>query len=81
MPRFYFNISDQPPDTDGREFETVSQAKCEAVKYAGELMCDAASTFWNSGDFIMTVTDDKGLALFSLHLIGTDSPALRSSQG
>lgn len=79
MPRFYFHITDQPPDGEGQEFTTVAEAKCEAVRYAGELICDSASTFWQSGEFTMTVTDDKGLTLFTLQLIGIDSPAMRSN--
>ena len=79
MPLFYFSIDDEAPDEIGRELASVAQAKCEAVRYAGELICDSANTFWNSGEFRMIVSDDNGLALFSLHLIGADAPAIRPS--
>lgn len=82
MPRFFFhtNNPDSGHDATGIEFDSVASAKCEAVRYAGRLLCDTADQFWNSADFEMTVTDEKGLILFTMRLVGTEAPALRTGQ-
>ncbi|MFL6762449.1 MAG: DUF6894 family protein [Sphingomicrobium sp.] len=79
MARYYFNIDDGAgiEDTVGMELSSLAEAKCEAVSYAGRLICDHAGRFWNSGDWNMTVTNENGLSLFSLQLVGTESPAIR----
>ena len=76
MPRFFFHVEDRPDD-EGTELPSVAAAKCEAVRYAGKLICDEADTFWDSAEFGMVVTDEKGLILFSLTLSGTEAPAIR----
>ena len=81
MPRFYFH-SNHPDernvqDDEGMEFASVDDAKCQAVAYAGRLLCDAAEHFWDSGDFELTVTDDQGLILFTMRVVGTEAPAIR----
>lgn len=79
MARFYFNVEDGGiADAVGMELSSLAAAKCEAVRCAGLLICDHAGEFWNSGDWTMTVTNEKGLSLFSLQLVGTDSPSIRA---
>lgn len=81
MPRFYFHTnhpsSPNIQDNEGFDFPSVSVAKGEAVKYAGELLCDVAEQFWDKGDFELTVTDAKGLILFTMRMVGTEAPAVR----
>ena len=77
MPRFYFHL-DGRPDQEGVELADVATAKCEAIKFAGRQVCDEAHTFWNNADWTMTVTDESGLTLFQLQIVGTESPAIRS---
>src|SRR5687768_3503987 len=66
MARFFFHTnlpSEQNiQDDEGFEFATIHEAKCQAVVYAGSLLRDSAQTFWDSGDFELTVTDDHGLS-------------------
>ena len=59
MARYYFNIDDGMAIDDdlGMELSSLAAAKCEAVSYAGRLICEHAGEFWNSGDWIMTVTN------------------------
>ena len=76
MPHYFFNIDDgQPqPDPEGVELDNLSVAKCEAVKLAGNMICDAAEQFWDRAEWTMTVTDERGLTLFVLNIVGTDAP-------
>jgi hypothetical protein len=80
LPRYHFNIEDgaDGANPDGIELESLARAKCEGVKLAGQAICDAAGTFWNQAQWKMTVTDDTGLSLFELLIIGTESAAGRS---
>lgn len=64
MPRFHFHLEDRP-DEEGRDLASVAAAKCEAVKIAGKLICDSAAEFWDTARLLMTVTDDRGLSLFT----------------
>lgn len=81
MPRFYFHVENGEPHRDekGTELSTLAQAKCEAVRYAGRLLCDRASEFWDTGDFCMTVTNEGGLTLFTLQFSGVEAPAIRAT--
>jgi hypothetical protein len=80
--RYYFHTNhpaqqDLQDDDEGFEFPTVHAAKCEAVGYASRLLCDSGEHFWDTGDFDLTVTDDKGLILFTMRVVGTEAPAIR----
>jgi hypothetical protein len=76
MPRFHFNINEER-DADGSELDTLSEAKCAAIKLAGRTICEDADVFWDSLEWGMTVCDDKGLTLFQLEIIGTEAPAIQ----
>jgi hypothetical protein len=81
--RFFFHTNHPAEltvqDDEGMEFPSVHDAKCAAVKYAGQLLTDVAEHFWDTADFDLTVTDDKGLILFSMRVVGTEAPAVRES--
>ena len=81
MARYFFHVEDGSEIADdlGMELPTLAEAKCEAVRYAGRLICDHGTKFWDSADWSMTVTDEKGLTQFSLQFIGTEAPAIQSS--
>lgn len=66
------------PDEEGVELASVAAAKCEAVKLAGKLICDRATEFWDTARLLMTVTDDRGLSLFTLDFVGMESPSLQT---
>jgi hypothetical protein len=76
MSRFYFQVEGAPDDV-GMELPNVGAAKCEAVRYAGRLICEQANSFWDKGDFTMTVRDERGLTLFLLVLSGVDAPVIQ----
>ena len=79
MPRYFFHIDDgkSPRDIEGVELANLAEAKCEAVKTAGRLICDAAGDFWDRSEWNMNVTDRSGLTLFALHFMGVEAPAGR----
>jgi hypothetical protein len=78
MPNYHFNISDDAsPDPDGIEIANLATAKCEAIQMAGRIICDAARDFWDRAEWTMTVTDDQGLTLFTLQIVGTEAPSVR----
>lgn len=83
MPRFFFHTNNpverNVQDDEGMEFASVHEAKCQAVTYAGRLLCDVAEHFWDEGDFELTVTDENGLILFTMRVVGTEAPAIRMS--
>ena len=80
MPRYFFNIDRDDDDTVGQEFAKIAEAKCEAVKLAGKVICEDADGFWDTGDWGMTVTDEDGLTLFSLTLFGTEAASVGPKQ-
>ena len=76
MPRFYFHVEGSP-DNLGLELPSIAQAKCEAARYAGHLLCDAADSFWETAELTMRVANESGLVLFTVTISGTDAPAIR----
>jgi hypothetical protein len=78
MTRFHFNIDEQR-DVDGHELSGLADAKCEALKLAAGTICERASEFWDKAEWTMTVTDEHGLTLFQIQIIGTDAPAIYPS--
>ena len=79
MPLYHFNIDGDQPchDHEGHELESLEAAKCEAIQMAGRIICDAAGAFWDRAEWSMTVTDDAGLTLLHLGIIGTEAPAVQ----
>lgn len=77
MPRYFFHVEDGASlrDEDGAELKDLATAKCEAVKLAGQMLCESASGFWENEEWKLTATDEAGLTLFCLHFVGIDAPA------
>jgi hypothetical protein len=78
MPRFHFHTDDNRDD-DGHIMPDVEAAKCEAVKLAGQIICNQAHEFWDKAEWTMTVTDENGLTQFQLQIVGTESPSVLHS--
>ena len=66
-------------DDEGFDFPSVHVAKCDAVLYEGQLLKDTGEHFWDDGDFELTVTDEQGLVLFAMRVVGIEAPAIRSA--
>jgi hypothetical protein len=73
--RYFFHL-EHATDTDGVELESLAEAKCEAARRAGKLLCEVAERFRDSGEFNMSVSDENGLVLFTLVLSTIEAPAI-----
>lgn len=78
MPHFIFHVEGNPDD-QARDLPNIAAAKCLAVRYAGELICEEAESFWDEAEFSMIVMNEAGLILFTSTLTGLEAPALRSA--
>ena len=76
MSRFFFNQIDgeYKPDDEGIEFASLEEARTEAVRYAGEVLCDQPGLIWQGEDFRVEVTDADKLLLFTVIVVGVDAP-------
>jgi hypothetical protein len=72
-----FNLDDQR-DEAGLELADLAAAKCEALEFAARHICDAANAFWDKEEWTLSVTDERGLCLMQLHIVGTQSAAITS---
>ena len=68
MPRYFFNIYDGVDELDltGTELEDWTEARLEAVRFAGVIIRDDAKRLALGEDWRLEVTDDVGLVLFRL---------------
>ena len=74
MPTFHFHLDDQR-DEEGLELADLAAAKCEALEFAARHICDAANGFWDREEWTLSVTDERGLTLMQLQIVGTQSAA------
>ena len=81
--RYYFHVRDGSDhrDDQGTELPDLQAARDHAVRYFGDLLRHAPPKFWNGEQWLMEVTGEDGLVLFSLHSFGIDAPALAGKSG
>ena len=74
MPRYFFNILDRQmsPDDIGTEVPDVDAAQAEAVRATGQMLQEAAERVRQGRDWVMEVTDDRGIALFVVRVAVED---------
>ncbi|HEX8225015.1 MAG TPA: hypothetical protein VF605_14445 [Allosphingosinicella sp.] len=77
MPRFHFHVEDgrSYSDDEGAELADAAAARAYALRYFGHMLESSQVSVWNGNDLRMEVADESGLVLFSLYLVGIDSPA------
>jgi hypothetical protein len=77
--RYFFNQIDGELKTDdvGLEFASMSDARVQAVQYAGEVLRDHPTLIWKGEDFRVEVTDENRLVLFTVIVVGVDAPVSR----
>ena len=79
MPHFHFNLTDgvADPDVEGFELPDLATARLSAVRFMGQWLIDNSADFWSDGERLLTVTDDRGLSLFTLRVSGHPAPVLQ----
>lgn len=77
MPRYFFHMEDGAIHTDreGMVLGGLDAAREHAVCYFAELLRDAPRSFWSDDDWLMRVTDERGLVYFTLHFSATVAAA------
>jgi hypothetical protein len=81
MSLYFFDISDAYPDVpcEGQHLASLSEARCHAIKYAGQILCDQKPAFWDEDEWVMTVSDADHLTLFTLTISTMNAPATAGS--
>jgi hypothetical protein len=77
MARYFFSTEDGScyRDKEGTELKDLSEARVEAIRYAGQVMTNEPGVLWNGQDFHVYVTDEQGTALFKITSFATNAPA------
>jgi hypothetical protein len=77
--RFFFNLAGavHDPDKEGVDLPTLSDARVQAVRSAGELLKDQPQLVWMGEEVRVEVTDGNQLLLFTVIAAGVDAPAAR----
>ena len=78
MPQFHFHTSDgkERLDPDGVELASTAEARTEALRQAGEMLTRSAAGGPFDSAWQMRVTDARGLTLFHLDFLLTESAAV-----
>ena len=79
MPGFLFNFIDGERQSGPItvDLENLDAARREALRTACLSINEKPEKFWETGEWQMIVTDDRGLVLFTLHMTATVAPAAR----
>lgn len=74
MPIYFFQMAGHvAPDPEGYDLPDLETARRVAVRTACAIIGQSVEEFWGQREWVMTVTDDAGLALFSLTFFATDA--------
>ena len=74
MPKFYFNIDSERPDTEGVDLPDRKKARSEAIRAAGEILRDIDGHL-TAKDWIMVVKDESGGFVLELRFSIREAPA------
>ena len=77
--QFFINLAGAvyDPDGEGVDLPTISDARIEAVRFAGELLKDRPQLVWMGEEVRVEVTDENQLMLFTVIVAGVDAPAAK----
>lgn len=72
MPQYHFGIQTdrQFVDEQGVDLADHAAARAMAIQTCGELMRDGGATFWGTRPWKVTVSDEVGLMLFTIEVVG-----------
>jgi len=71
MKRYHFKTSGQS-DVKGVRLADLAAVKCEAAKVAASIVVAAADDDWQRCEWTVTVTDDFGMNILELRIVGTE---------
>ena len=79
LARYFFNVSDGDALSSPHcvDLSSIQDARREAAKMACAAISENSDRFWRTREWQLTVTDDRGLSLFSLLILAADAPAAR----
>ena len=79
VPRFFFHRADGvfDPDTEGTEFPDLAAARIEAIRFAAASITDNPHEVWKGHNFRIEVSDEQGMLLCTVVILGLDAPAAR----
>ncbi len=77
--RYFFNITngEAAPYPQCLDLSSIREVRREASKMACRAITDNPDAIWKTGEWQLTVTDDRGLNLFSLLILAIDAPVSR----
>ena len=80
MPNYHFDVVDgtNANQLTVVEFNDLAEARREALKLAGAAIQGASGTFWDKPEWMLIATDDAGLTLFQLQVLGAEGPAAKN---
>ena len=81
MPRYFFHRTDGgfEPDIEGTQLPNLDAARAEAVRFAAGVVQDHPDYVWEGRDFRIEVTDEGGMLLCTVVVLGIVAPAMRGS--
>ena len=76
MPIYHFNVHDgvECLDRVGSDLPDLAAARTEAVRRITGILDEGAADFWRGTPWNINVSDAKGLTLFTIMLLVTNSP-------
>jgi len=77
VPTYHF-LFPEPEPAQSFEMAGLEQVRRTAVQLACAKISQSAHDFWTTGEWQMAVTDENGLAQFSLTFFAAEAPAVRS---
>jgi hypothetical protein len=80
--RYFFHLqsSHVVRDEEGSEHQDLDAAKCHAVQMIAQVLCERPKTFWEADTYRVTVTDERGLVLFTVEMFSVQSAALNPAR-
>ncbi len=77
MERFLFSLSDgvPHPDEESVDLPDVAAARGEAARVLSDALKLRSEEFWRDGRWVLTVSDERGLVLFSIYVDAIASAA------
>ncbi len=78
VPLFHFHVADAHPQvvTDPIELSSIDDAKRHALRLAGQSLCDEEPIFWDADPWVLTVSDERQLTLFTLTVVAANAASL-----